>query len=434
MSVNVALISTIDQEFPSCVSTKNYIVHNNCFYLTHPSLPLNFSPFFFNLTLSVNTFSTDLTELLDAIEQSTDSSKGLEFYKKVTDLASSTSLEHLSTVRTPHERANPLSSILKYALYRSENGNGNEIHVSRDGMEFLDKPIDNYGDSIVIAEFNKRSGYNPVLTAETIRATNVWMGTANALYEGVALCRAESNGELVDGTVPGFVSIDDPNYVDPIDKAAAMWIGTHENKTSMDGGSLYAWASRMDTGYFHIDDPPFSANDEILVGLKELKSDLATCIDVGTAQEDKVEMAYKMRVFADDVVKYMTVPLVQSLISSMAATLGYTTTDLKDIEDYVILYTLVTLSPIEVCDSSSYDDMYATLVTNGKNPDLDDFRNALNLLQSLYICLGVTCNQVGVPLFAKDNPNSPILDCVDPPDKINLVGYTPTSDAMLQVR
>ena len=277
-------------------------------------------------------------------------------------------------------------------------------------MKFIGKPVYSYGNTIVLAEFNKPSGYDSVLTAETIRATNMWMATANALYEGVNLCKKGS-----------VSSIDDANYVDPIDKAAAFWFGTHDDAGVSKGGSLYAWARRMDGHFFnHVEDTTFTANGKILECLKELQMDLANCLSSTTEDSVREELAYKMRIYADDVTRYMTIPLVQSLIYYSADLAGNANAGVN-VENYVILYALVSLPPIRVCNSDAFNDLYERLVTNPEDGSLSE---NLKMLENLYVCLQITCDQVGMPNFA----------CEDPPDNISIAGYEGTSDVLLQVR
>merc|ERR1719253_1932148 len=114
-------------------------------------------------------------------------------------------------------------------------------------MTFLGEPVTAYGHTIVSDEFGKTSGYDPALTAETIRAVNVWMATVQSLYDAVALCDGGDDPEFEEGTI-----------VSPVDMAAAFWFGNHPGDdddggggaledTSMGGngnGTMYAWAER----------------------------------------------------------------------------------------------------------------------------------------------------------------------------------------------
>ena len=364
---------------------------------------------------------TDLTELLEAIESYTDNpSQGLELYKKTTDLLD-TSLESLSTstdVSNANRKNNPLYSIYMYGLYRSKNGNGDEEDIARAGMEFQDKPIDSYGNSIILDEFSKPSGYNSAFAVETIRATNMWMAAVSALYEGVSLCKEGSASDR-----------DAPNYVDPIDKAAAFWIGTHEDVEESEGASLYAWASRLDDQFDDEGDTTFIVNDKIIEGLKELQTQLGNCLTT-SENDDKKELAYKMRSYADDVARYMIVPLVQSLLYYMAEFAGDAdlSIEVEDVVDYVILYALVSLPPLRVCDSDAFDDLYDRLIPPSED---GSFLDNLSDLQDRYVCLQITCDQVGVPNFYVGDGTLPT--CEDPPASIDIAGYEGTSHILLEV-
>ena len=267
-----------------------------------------------------------------------------------------------------------------YALWRSAHGNGqDDKDLPRLSMQFLNEPVDYYGHTIIMDEFRKKSGYNPTLTADTIRVTNMWMATVHYLYEGVALCSQ------------GLMNQDDPNFVDPIDEAAAFWIGTHEDADSSEGGSLYAWANRIHDKF--VSSSLFVPNKEILNGMKKLKMDLAACLKPTTGETERSNMAYEMRILVDDVTRYMTVPLVQSLIFSMSDLIQLDDND-ADETDYMILYALVTLPPIIVCDSDAFHDLYDSLVTESAGFDVQAMYGVMERLQSCYICLGITCDQV----------------------------------------
>ena len=265
--------------------------------------------------------SEDLTEVLEAITNEPDMAKGLQFYQ--TPSSNDFSLESIgasSTSTILDQKTNPLYSIYMYAYWRSDNGNGhNDINVAREDMMFLSDPVDYYGHTIITDEFEKKSGYNPALTAETIRVTNMWMATVQSLYEGVELCHV------------GPDDIDELTYINPIDKAAAFWIGTHDDVTSSEGGSLYAWANKLNlsggTG--------FVPNDEIVDGLILLQSTLKSCLD-GWDATITDEQEYEMKKTVGTVIRAMTAPLVESLVSYASKVAGATEPD-AEMDDYMIV-------------------------------------------------------------------------------------------------
>ncbi len=350
----------------------------------------------------------NLTDQLEAIENASDYSIAFDIYNS-DDPGSLKSLSTDSLYTAGSFNTNPLYPIYMYALWQSANGDG-----TLDNKEFDDSPVGLFGDTIIMDEFEKKSGFNAQLTAETIRATNMWMAATNALYAGVHIC---SNSELAD----------EPSYVNSIDKAAAFWIGTHKDPDSSEGGSLYAWSNRIDAKFAELSGSDFDANVKILDGLNELQTEFSKCLGSSNATE-KEDIAYKMRVYADDVARYMTVPLVQSLIHSMAIA-GDSPASIEE-TDRVILYALLALPQIRICDKTAYNDLYEMLVTNAKSAPGIDVSKALGLLQDRYVCLGITCEEVGFPDFIAEGSRS---TCVNPPQNILIVGYNGTSDMLLDV-
>jgi hypothetical protein len=167
-----------------------------------------------------------------------------------------------------------------YGFWKSANGNGKDgQHMARDQMFFLDDAVDFYGHTIITNEFEKDSGYNATFNAETIRVSNMWMATVQSLYEAAALCHQ------------GPDDIDQSTFVSPIDKAAAFYFGTHEDESSIEGGSLYAWTSR--TRKLFVNDAAFVVNDAMKYGIIQLQQLLTTCLDAwdgDTTDEEEYEM------------------------------------------------------------------------------------------------------------------------------------------------
>lgn len=212
-------------------------------------------------------------------------------------------------------KTNPLYSLYMYAYWRSPNGSYNKETTDehspelRNEMKFLDQPVDYYGHTIIFNEFKKKSGYDPALTADTIRVTNLWMFTVQSLYDGVDMCAGMSRTDAVDVT--------DPLFVNPIDMAAAFWFGgldSDQTVTLDESQTLYAWAADIKQKFTHDVSVPLDVNSEMIKGLKVLQSLLGECLTVDGSGDDDDDKALKMRLLVDDLVRYMTVPLVQNLI------------------------------------------------------------------------------------------------------------------------
>eukprot|EP00957_Ditylum_brightwellii_P104208 7936995-Ditylum_brightwellii.AAC.1 len=97
----------------------------------------------------------------------------------------------------------------------------------------------------------------------------------------------------------------------------------------------------------------------------------------------------------NSIISYMNVPLVQNLIRHLL--------DASD-RDFMEMYAIAILPQIRLCNPGVFDQMLDKLVfRKGKvaNP-IDDVK----LLQSVYSCLGITCEMVGEFRGRRDN-------CVD---------------------
>lgn len=244
-----------------------------------------------------------LTQVIEAIERNTNGLAEAESFYKLElhglSLATiSNSDEDDSSYSNPthflDQKVNPLYAIYMYGLWRGVHGNGKSGNdVPRESMKFLSKPVDFYPHTIIEAEFEKASGYDAEVTAETIRVANMWMATVQSLYNGVQMCVERPD------------DYNEPNFVNPIDMAAAFWIGNAEEESAVGGGSLYAWAKDIGSKFTGQD-----ANTQIVQGLKSLQTTLQNCL----ASPDHDYMAADMRAVADNITRWMTVPLVQSLL------------------------------------------------------------------------------------------------------------------------
>ena len=289
-----------------------------------------------------HTNSIDLTPLLEAISLEPTKEEGKARYQQ---MENGMSLESLGgggssggTSQTFSKffnaRTNPLYSIYMYAYWRSQNGSGSSSSTTADlpnrgGMTFLDEPGDYYGHTIIQNELSKESKYDAELTAETVRVVNVWMATVQALYDAVQTCD-DSDGTPVDTS--------DPVFVNPVDQAAAFWFGSLETVGSSDGGTLYAWAQRTNDLYIGGVD----VNAGMIEGLKDLQTMLNSCLTsgAGSGGDDIVgDSAKEMRVKVDDVVRIMTIPLVQNLIVRASAVAS----DASDADPNEVDYMIVSI-------------------------------------------------------------------------------------------
>lgn len=245
----------------------------------------------------------DLTDKLEVISKTgTDLTEGLSLYSRVED---GVSLKCLSTAADWDHitRSNPLYVIYMYGLWVSDDGDNDGDGYSN--KMFDNGPILNYGDTIVIDEFDKKSGYDAVLTAETIRIMNMWMATTSELYRAAEACRAG----YVDNAPSGF---------NPVDFAAALWFGSAQDADLSDGASLYSWAKRAEEDFTG---QSSGVNDAIITKLNELQKSFRDCRGLATDLQKK--KGFEMKRAVDDITRVMTVPVVQNFIHHLATEVSF---------------------------------------------------------------------------------------------------------------
>jgi hypothetical protein len=257
-----------------------------------------------------------LIGLLEEIEMpGTSEDAGLAFYTQET--AVGVSLQTLSTGSEWNfvTNINPMQIIYMYGLWISGDGDNDSNGYSN--KQFDGGDIAQYGNTIIIDGFNKNSGYDEQLSAETIRVMNVWMAMVTELYKAVESCIDSSASTT-------------PSGFNPIDHAAAFWFGsaTDDVQSVNAGGSLHAWATRAAASFI---EQSTGVNDEMITTLNKLQSNYATCKDL--ARDDANEVANDMRKDVLDISRLMTIPIVQNFITDLASKSGKTPSE----RDYLIV-------------------------------------------------------------------------------------------------
>lgn len=104
---------------------------------------------------------------------------------------------------------------------------------------------------------------------------------------------------------------------------------------------------------------------------------------------------------------------------------------LNDRENYLVLYTLMVLPLISICDEVTFDDLWEDVILGKNSLDAATFSTVLKMVQDRFQCLGITCSMVGRSL----GQDSSWPECVDnaPSNRLELAGYTPATDESLSV-
>jgi len=345
----------------------------------------------------------ELTKRIELISNSTDELIGLNYYTSAIEDGFSLQCLSLGIKKKYILQSNPMFVITTYGLWMSELGDNDPDGYS--SKLFNGDDILYYGDNIVMDEFDKESGYDGVFSAITIQVMNMWMAMITELYRAAYLCR---NGIQMEFS--------------PVDFAAALWFGTAD-KDSFEGGSLYAWAK---TAGQEFTSESFLLTAEVTNRLKVLQTNFVDCQKLSGDDANETGVAMKHEV--DQLVRILTVPMVQYFIHYLAIESGQPTT--TDTRNHMVLYGIHVLSLISICDMSSANDLYTLLISGTEDTvtlNVDTFAKTVEILQAKYhFCLGITCDMVGVYNGAPK--------CTDPSvANTAFAGYVPTSDQSLEI-
>jgi hypothetical protein len=86
-----------------------------------------------------------------------------------------------------------------------------------------------------------------------------------------------------------------------------------------------------------------------------------------------------------------------------------------------------------VCDKVTFNSLYEKLVSNPNQMDTTVFSEVITTLFNSFTCLGVTCEEVGIPQYITAPMSITMPTCEDTLGRMNLAGYEPTYDNMLMV-
>jgi hypothetical protein len=347
----------------------------------------------------------ELTKRIELIANSTDELIGLDYYTSAIEDGFSLQCLSLGIKKKYILQSNPMFVMTTYGLWMSELGDNDPDGYSN--KLFNGDDILYYGDNIVMDEFDKESGYDGVFSAITIQVMNMWMAMITELYRAAYLCRNEIQIEF-----------------SPVDFAAALWFGNAVDKDSFEGRSLYAWAKIAGQEFTS---ESFLLTAEVTNRLKVLQTNFVDCQILSDSEAKDTGVAMKHEV--DQLVKILTVPMVQYFIHYLAIESGQPTT--TDTRNHMVLYGIHVLSLISICDITSANDLYTLLISGTEDTvtlNADTFAKTVEILQANYRCLGITCDMVGV----HNGAGAP--SCSDPSvANIAFAGYVPTSDQSLEI-
>eukprot|EP00547_Thalassionema_nitzschioides_P018160 CAMPEP_0194239472 /NCGR_PEP_ID=MMETSP0158-20130606/5916_1 /TAXON_ID=33649 /ORGANISM="Thalassionema nitzschioides, Strain L26-B" /LENGTH=2221 /DNA_ID=CAMNT_0038973949 /DNA_START=97 /DNA_END=6759 /DNA_ORIENTATION=+ len=264
---------------------------------------------------------------------------------------------------------------------------------------FDNKPVGEYSHTLVtdLLKLDKMEA-----APEAALVMGVWMHIVHQLYEITRACEENLVSDMENA----------------LDIAAALWVGVGQEEGDIDSGNMLYNLAQQAGEHFGQGSGETTANFLILEAFNKLQLDIRSGV-CGNSQPDAyISFRNKVR----EVIGYMTIPLVQRLIHHIM----YPESS-KENADFVELYALSIGARVEACKPTAYSSMLDLFVRN-------DFKqssqhHAIELLHSVYSCVQVTCDQIGV--YRDDIP-----ECNDDieVEKKEYAGYPQTFDATLASR
>lgn len=267
---------------------------------------------------------------------------------------------------------------------------GHEIEGEQLGF-FDQKPVSQYADTLVNDLFALNVAH---VETEAAIILNVWMQIAHELYEVMRGCKSQ-----------------DPDMMNAaLDVAAALWIGADQPEGANDAGNMMYNLAQVGAQRFNQANGEALSNEKVINAMNDIQTKIAggTC---ASGEQGYVEM----RDTINQLFGSMTIPLVQILIHHIQQEPA------DGGANFIELYALSFLPRVDACNPSVYTKLLNMLVRNTLN--VNDKAEAISLLQSVYDCIGVTCEDIG------SYESGEVPTCSD--DQVNpeaLAGFSPSTD------
>ena len=293
------------------------------------------------------------------------------------------SLKSFSIEDTKEMTDEPLFNFFKFSLQNDDD-------------TFLSHGVRFYANSIVDSTFTNLNAQTATIPVEAMLALNLWMQVAHILFETLEDCKNQR--------------IHNNEGIHSLDIAVAYWIGEGQVVGSADDGNLlYALseqageAFQMGKGAAHS-----RTNTNILNLFNEANNEMSlpgAC--TGTSSTSYTRLSN----YVHKIVSLMTVPLIQKLIHSLR----------ENDRERVKIYSYAVVPLTAGCNPEAFAYLNKQLLQmKYKNSDVDD---VINRLRSVYPCLGLSCDDIGIHVTEAASPD---LQCQDPPVLTSLAGYVPT--------
>jgi len=298
------------------------------------------------------------------------------------------SIAGFSTESSVTMRSDPTYNLFVYGL-------------SDEKQEFLGRPATKYADSFISDLLFLEAPEAP----DAMIAITIWMQVAHSLHSAHHACKIPflTDGGTVDGR---HLRNSDPALF--IDEAAAYWIGDNQaTGSSSRGHLLYALTEKMGGRFEPIPDGAESfINIQIIEGFNKAKNHIAISRGCSTSKDSHL----KLKGIIDELIPLMAVPLLRNLLYNLST----------DNPVMVKIFATAVLPLFSACSPSTYHELKDLLIDH----DVIEMQKEyiFSKIQSLYSCLGLTCDLVG---------HMEQEECDDSSDLKRLAGYRYVSDQQM---
>mmetsp|Transcript_33005 Transcript_33005/g.76042 ORF Transcript_33005/g.76042 Transcript_33005/m.76042 type:complete len:673 (-) Transcript_33005:78-2096(-) len=249
-------------------------------------------------------------------------------------------------------------------------------------------------------------------------ALHVWMFVAHLLYEVADSCGSNLVARDVDQSGDGGLHA--------VDEVAAFYIGDNQKIGDHESGeSLYNLAEKGRQYFGTTKEGQAKVNYQVITLLRQMK-DIIKYSD-GCKSSNNISTKNDIMTNADQILKLMTIPLVQMLIHNMYEYVAFESKAKKS-ELLIETFAKALLPQISTCSPSTYEFLVSNLydAEDEQNFMSSNFNDIVAALQKMYKCLGFTCAEVGS--YILHGTAEAETECNDMQPGKHIVTYAPKSD------
>lgn len=293
-----------------------------------------------------------------------------------------TTLQAMSTTAETVMKDDMMYNFYRYARYEDADFDKSDISVGSDPWP--------YGNTVVNLALDSNHGRSVKLAAEASISMNIWMMIVHQLYEAERRCEGA------------------PDAAKYIDSAVGLWIGEEQGEAMFDTGySMYSLGQEAHKLYGNPEEEA-PANTKLMTLFGEAQAAARMC--GGGDPNARI----KLRERNDEVIKGLTLPLVQMLLYYLSV---------QD-ANYVELFSLAFIPQLITCNVDRYDELSAGLFQAKALEETEAYKRKLleNLAGGLS-CLRYTCEDLGDVSGASESLSIIVQDLCDDIENDFDIGY-----------